>query len=99
VLVAISATATIEIQAARRNNAPPLITVILTIEQFGAWSGAEGVQASSESALELIGSHRGSVRGREAGPRHRIYGRVTGVTWPCEAEPSLCPTTPETQKR
>jgi hypothetical protein len=33
------------------------------VEQFGAWSRAEGVQAFSESVLELVGPH-----GRDATP-------------------------------
>jgi hypothetical protein len=49
-----------------------------------AREGAEGrgVETLAESAVELIGSHRGSVRRREDCPRRRIYGRVTGFTHP-----------------
>jgi hypothetical protein len=32
------------------------------VEQLGAWSGAEGVEALSEPALELVGSHRRRLR-------------------------------------
>jgi hypothetical protein len=34
------------------------------LEQLGAWSGAEGVEAFSYSGFELIGSHGGRLRRR-----------------------------------
>ena len=39
------------------------------LEQLGAGSGAEGVEALPESAFELIGSHDGRVRSGTVGPR------------------------------
>jgi hypothetical protein len=53
------------------------------VEQLGAGSWPEAVEALPELALELIGPHRGSLRRREGCPRRRICGRVTGVTRPC----------------
>jgi hypothetical protein len=48
------------------------------VEQLGAGSWSERIEAFSEFSLELIGSHRGSLRCHEVSPRRRIYGRVTG---------------------
>jgi hypothetical protein len=43
------------------------------VEQLGAGSGTEGVQALSEAALEIGGSHCRSLRRHEASPC-RMYG-------------------------
>jgi hypothetical protein len=51
------------------------------VEQFGAGSGAERVQACPELAFELVGTHCRSLRRREASPG-RMYGRVIGLTRP-----------------
>jgi hypothetical protein len=39
------------------------------VKQLGAGSGAEGVQAFSEPALEFIGSHDGRLAVGTLGPR------------------------------
>jgi hypothetical protein len=39
------------------------------VEQLGAGSGAEGVEALSDTTFELIGSHDGRLRRRTVGPR------------------------------
>ena len=43
------------------------------MEQLGAGSRPEGVEALPEAALELIGSHRGSLRRREDCPRRHLW--------------------------
>src|SRR4029450_12485192 len=47
------------------------------VEEFGAWSGAEGVQACSQAALKLVGPHGRRLRRRTVArvsaclPRHK----------------------------
>jgi hypothetical protein len=45
------------------------------VEQFGAGSGVERVQAGSESAVQLVGSH-----GQEATPAHDARPRSTTMS-------------------
>jgi hypothetical protein len=45
------------------------------VEQLGAGSGAEGVEALPESALQLVGTHLMILR-------RGMYGRVTGSHFP-----------------
>jgi hypothetical protein len=48
------------------------------VEQLGAWSGTEGIQALTQTALKLVGSH-----GREAKPfrRRPVYRRACPGTF------------------